>query len=150
GRILVPVGVAIAIVGFVLVLLAAVSFPPGLAPWYIAAAMSVAGFGTGLVISPNQAITLSDVPVTQAGVAGSMTQLGQRVGNAIGFAAVVSTFYSVIHSETGKATTLVTFHDGLRNGLLVVFGLFVLTLIVALVDLIGYRRRRAAATSALD
>ena len=36
----------------------------------------LAGLGSGLVISPNQTITLAQVPVEQAGAAGGVLQTG--------------------------------------------------------------------------
>ena len=40
----------------------------------------VAGLGGGLVISPNQTLSLSQVPVERAGSAGGVLQTGQRIG----------------------------------------------------------------------
>ena len=68
------------------------------APWCIA------GIGGGLVISPNQTLALADIPVKQGGLAGSVGQLGQRIGTAVGTAVALSLFYSTIYRETGAAT----------------------------------------------
>lgn len=134
GKRTVTGGLAVASVGFVLVLLAAILLPADLAPWGMAAAMTIAGAGGGAVISPNQTLLLSEVPVTQGGVAGSFAQVGQRAGTAIGTAAVSSTFYATIFRETGMATDLVIFHDALRNGFLVAFGFLVAALVFSLLD----------------
>ncbi len=145
GRLLVVAGLMSVVVGFALVICAAILLPPDLSPWYMAAAMTVAGAGGGFVISPNQTLTLAQVPVAMAGVAGSMSQVGQRVGTAIGVAAGSSTFFATLYREEGQASSLAIYHDGFRNGALVSLGLVVVALTFALLDL---RSRRMAATSA--
>jgi EmrB/QacA subfamily drug resistance transporter len=142
GRMLVVAGLIAVIVGFGLVVCAAVLLPPELSPWYMAAAMTVAGAGGGFVISPNQTLTLADVPVAMGGVAGSMAQVGQRVGTAIGVAAATSTFFATLYREAGETDSITTYHDGFRNGALVSIALFVVALAFALVDL---RKRRQLA-----
>ena len=62
--------------------------------WATLLPLTVAGIGGGLVIAPNQALTLSEVPVERAGTAGGLLQTGQRIGAAIGIAAVGSAFFS--------------------------------------------------------
>lgn len=56
----------------------------------------VAGVGGGWVISPNTTMTLRSVPVAMAGSAGGALQTGQRIGAAIGGAALAGLFYSVL------------------------------------------------------
>ena len=67
----------------------------------------VAGLGSGLVISPNQTITLSQVPVEQGGTAGGLLQVGQRIGAAVGIAAVGSVFYAQLDDTRGDRFTAV-------------------------------------------
>jgi MFS family permease len=145
GRRLVVVGIVLAIVGLVLVTLAAVLLSPEQAPWFMAFAMALAGAGGGFVISPNQTLTLQDVSLGQAGVAGSLTQVAQRVGTAIGVAGSSAMFFSTIYRETGEEGRLTVYHDALRNGMLVCIGLLFVALAVALVDL---RKREVAAEAA--
>lgn len=139
GRQLVVLGLLTVVIGFVLVLLAGLFAPADIAPWLIAAAMTVTGAGGGLVISPNQTLTLTEVPVTEGGVAGSMAQVGQRVGTAIGVAAVISTFYATLYAEANQPDRVHVFRDGFLNGILVVLGLVAVALGIALVDLFGRR-----------
>jgi MFS family permease len=135
GRQLVVIGLAIVVVGITM-----------------AAAMLVAGVGAGFVISPNQTLTLAEIPVTEGGVAGSMAQVGQRVGTAVGVAAASATFFSTLYAEAaGDAeASLAVYHDGFRNGFLVTISLVAVALALGLVDL-GQRRpparRRAGARS---
>jgi len=141
GRSLVVAGLAFVMVGFVLAVLAAVLSPPELTPWLMAGALGVAGLGGGFVISPNQTLTLAEVPVSEGGVAGSMGQLGQRIGTAIGVAGASSTFFSTLYSESGgSGPGLSAYHDSYRNGLLVALSLIAVALILGLVDM----RQRAA------
>jgi hypothetical protein len=121
------------------VLLAGLNAGPDLAPWLIAAAMTITGAGGGFVISPNQTITLAEVPVTQGGVAGSMAQVGQRAGTAIGVAAVISTFYATLYAEGDSEGHVQLFRDGFLYGMLVALGLVLVALVIAGIDLIAGR-----------
>ncbi|WP_150308361.1 MFS transporter [Planctomonas psychrotolerans] len=134
GRSLVVGGLAIVLLGFGLVLVAAIVTPPEVTPWAMSAAMLVAGAGGGFVISPNQTLTLAEVPVTQGGVAGSMAQVGQRVGTAMGVAVATSTFYATLYEERG-GDSIEVYHDAFRNGLFVALGLMALALLIGLFDL---------------
>ncbi|WP_431796858.1 MFS transporter [Microbacterium kunmingense] len=133
------VGVLIAVVGLVT---AAVFSAPTLTPYLMAAVMVVGGFGGGLVIAPNQTLTLAEIPVKQGGVAGSVGQLGQRIGTAVGTAVALSLFYATIYREQGNADDLVVYHDAYLYGMLSVAGFLTLALIVSILDL---AKRKAAA-----
>ncbi|MDO4141822.1 MFS transporter [Clavibacter michiganensis] len=150
GRQLVVIGLAIVAVGITLLLLAAVLTPQEVTPWAMAAAMLVAGVGAGFVISPNQTLTLAEIPVTEGGVAGSMAQVGQRVGTAVGVAAASATFFSTLYAEAagGGHASLSVYHDGFRNGFLVTIALVAVALTLGLVDLGQRRRRRERAATA--
>jgi MFS family permease len=54
------------------------------------------GVGGGFVVSPNITMTLRDVPVRMAGAAGGALQTGQRLGAALGTAALPGLFYLVL------------------------------------------------------
>jgi hypothetical protein len=108
--------------------------------------MLVGGFAGGLVISPNQTLTLADIPVRQGGVAGSIGQLGQRVGTAVGTAVALALFYATVYREQGSKPDLVVFHDAYAYGMIAV-GIFLgLALIAGVVDLAVRRRRGAPMT----
>jgi hypothetical protein len=66
--------------------------------WATAAPLLLAGFGNGLVISPNQTLTLAEVPVRRGGSAAGVLQTGQRLGSAVGIAAVGSVFFARLAS----------------------------------------------------
>jgi hypothetical protein len=86
------------------------------------------------VISPNQTLTLQDVPVVQGGVAGSVAQVGQRAGTAIGVAAATSTYFATIYRETDVAA-LTAYADAFHNGLYVALGIVGVAVVFSLLDL---------------
>ena len=83
--------------------------------------------GSGLVITPNITLTLSQVPVATAGTAGGVLQTGQRIGAAAGIAVTGSVFTGTLASSGDGAVAF-------RAGLLVITGLVVLATVVAVVD----------------
>ncbi|WP_432487414.1 MFS transporter [Kineococcus sp. SYSU DK018] len=116
----------------------------------LAACLAVTGAGSGLVISPNQTLTLADVPRSVAGTAGGVLQTGQRIGSAMGVAAVTAVFFSTLAGEGlsgaagGRAGDVpapvrAAFGEALSTGLRVSIALVVVALVLALLDL---RRRR--------
>jgi MFS family permease len=105
--------------------------------WYIAAPLLFAGIGSGLVISPNQTLTVSEVPVERAGTAGGLLQTGQRIGSALGIAAVGSVFFAHLASSNGD------YPDAFAIGALVSFAFVVIALAVALVEIALDKRRRS-------
>jgi hypothetical protein len=106
--------------------------------------MALGGFGGGLVISPNQTLTLADIPVNQGGLAGSVGQLGQRIGTAVGTAVTLSLFYATIYSESGSAVTedLGIYHDAYGFGMLAVAIFIAVAFGVGVADLSARRRQR--------
>jgi len=133
GRPLVVVGLSFVLAGFGLVVLASVIVPDPYIPIAVAIAMTVAGAGGGAVISPNQTLMLEDIPVHQGGLAGSLAQVGQRIGTAIGLAATLSTFFFVLADEVNEPLS-VAYHDAFIVAATVVVGLVVAALLFALMD----------------
>lgn len=133
GRPLVVVGLLAVLAGFGLVVLASVTIPDPYMPWAVAVAMTLAGAGGGAVISPNQTLMLEDIPVHQGGLAGSLAQVGQRIGTAIGLAAALSVFFFVLADEANEPLS-VAYHDAFAIALTVVVGLVALALVFALLD----------------
>jgi EmrB/QacA subfamily drug resistance transporter len=139
GRALVVVGLVVAVVGFALSLTAAVLSPPELTPWLMAAALLVAGAGGGAVISPNQTLTLSEVPVAEGGVAGSVAQVGQRVGTAVGVAGASAVFFSMLNADLA-GSKLGDYHLAILGGGGIAIVVMVGALVFALADLRARRR----------
>ncbi|GAA2659065.1 drug resistance transporter, EmrB/QacA subfamily [Actinosynnema pretiosum] len=101
GRKLTVLGLALVVAGLVATGLLLRLAPPHLAGWWAAGALLVGGIGGGWVISPNTTLTLRNVPVRMAGAAGGALQTGQRIGAAIGSAALAGLFYLVL-ADTGE------------------------------------------------
>jgi EmrB/QacA subfamily drug resistance transporter len=112
------------------------------AGWAVAAPLLVAGVGGGMVISPNTTLTLESVPAQMAGAAGGALQTAQRIGAAIGTALLATVYY---HALTGRAATLSgrNFGAAVSDALLCAAGLMLLTLLIAVAELIAERRRAA-------
>ena len=110
----------------------------------MAAPLLLAGLGSGLVIAPNQTLTLSEVPVGNAGSAGGTLQTSQRVGSSIGIAAVGSVFFARLGPGDWAAA-----YD---HGLLVSVAFVLAALVVALADVVAGRRgkRRRTTPEATD
>ncbi|WP_069169510.1 MFS transporter [Streptomyces griseus] len=134
GRPLIVVGLAMVAAGLGLTALAAHLVPGRGAGLAMAAPLLLAGLGSGLVIAPNQTLTLSEVPVPNAGSAGGTLQTSQRVGSAIGIAAVGSVFFARLGAD-GWA-------DAYDRGLIVSVAFVLAGLIVALADVVAGRRGR--------
>ncbi|MGR2753705.1 MFS transporter [Agromyces arachidis] len=143
GRPLVVGGLVLLLAGFGLLVLVAVVTPPSLTPWLMAGVMLVAGAGGGFVIAPNQVLALAEVPVAQGGLAGSVGQLGQRIGTAIGTAVALSLFFSTVYLAPVAESGVDVFHRAYALGMASAGGLLLVALSVGLVDL---RQRRAEGT----
>ncbi|WP_224751272.1 MFS transporter [Microbacterium helvum] len=142
GRVVVVwglVGMMLCVAGLVLT---ALYSDPAWVPYIAAVVMTIGGAGGGLVIAPNQTLTLADIPVKQGGLAGSVGQLGQRIGAAVGTAVALSMFYAAIYRESGSHDDLVVFHDAYAFGMLSVGVFLALAFLVAIVDLTARRRTR--------
>ncbi|WP_405578764.1 MFS transporter [Streptomyces sp. NBC_01190] len=131
GRPLVAAGLVMVIIGLLGATLAAHLDTGRTVGFTTAAPLLLAGMGSGLVISPNQTLTLSEVPVAGAGSAGGVLQTAQRIGSAVGIAAVGSVFFSRVDSRHADYTA------GFELGLLTSTGLAALALVVALFDILG-------------
>lgn len=98
GRLLTVCGLAGVICGLGGAALLLRFAPVGIAPWIAAPVLFLGGIGGGFVVSPNITMTLRDVPVDMAGAAGGALQTGQRLGAAVGTAALPGLFYMVLGS----------------------------------------------------
>ncbi|MFF9458549.1 MFS transporter [Streptomyces flaveolus] len=109
GRLLTVWGLVAAMAGLGTTALVLWLAPSDHAAWFAAPALLVGGLGSGCVISPNITMTLRDVPVRMAGAAGGALQTGQRLGGAVGTAALPGLFYltlSATHDDYHEAMAL--------------------------------------------
>jgi EmrB/QacA subfamily drug resistance transporter len=138
GRRLVAAGLLLVALGFVGTLVAVRLVPDQGTGWATLAPLVIGGLGAGLVISPNQALTLSEVPVDRAGTAGGLLQVGQRIGAAVGIAAVASVFFARVAATRGD------FASAFEHGLFVATAFIVAAFVLAVVDVLVDRRLRRA------
>lgn len=140
GRQLIVVGTVLVLIGLGgVVFVVANHYGPNLG-WWLVLPLLVAGIGSGLTISPNQTLTLSEVPVEQGGSAGGLIQVGARVGSAIGIAAVGSVFYSALASSKGD------YAQGLPLGLGVSLVFVAAALVAGIVDVVVGKVRHTEAS----
>lgn len=131
-------GLALMLAGFVAVALLVPVIDAASGPLAIAAALVPAGIGAGFVMGSNQMRMLSRVPVTEAGVAGSFAQVGQRVGNAVGVSIGTSAFFGALAAAGGQGDA--AFRQAGSAGMAVVLTVIGLAVVVAAVDLAASRR----------
>ena len=129
GRALVAVGLGMVIVGLLVTDLVLTRVSGSSAGWAIALPLLFTGIGSGIVISPNITLTLSQVPVERAGSAGGVLQTGQRIGSAVGIAAVGSLFFNRLAGSHGD------WQQAISGALRLCDVLVALALVVALADL---------------
>lgn len=128
GRKVVIGGLFSAILGLVLSILVVWLHAQGLASeWWLLFSLSFIGIAQGAVISPNQALTLAEVPLQYAGSSGGIMQTGQRVGTSVGIAVITAISFGVLAVSTWAAAFMV--------GFLVIAMIVVVSLGVAFRDL---------------
>jgi MFS family permease len=133
GRRLTVMGLAAVVVGLGLAGLVLRHVTGDTAAWAAAGPLLLGGLGGGMVTSPNITLTLEDVPVRMAGVAGGALQTAQRIGGAIGTAVLVGVFSVVLDDSGGDYPAAVS------ATLLCAAGVMFLGLVLAVAELV--RRR---------
>jgi EmrB/QacA subfamily drug resistance transporter len=129
GRWLTVIGLATTVMGLVTTALLLAHATGTATAWTVAAPLLAAGFGGGMVTSPNLTLTLQHVPVAMAGAAGGALQTAQRIGAAAGSAVLVTIFYNQFSQADAVYPTAIS------HTLLYAAGFMVLALSLAIVDL---------------
>ncbi|USQ75587.1 MFS transporter [Ornithinimicrobium cryptoxanthini] len=128
GRRLVIGGLYLALIG--LGLSAAVVFlheAVGLSVWWLLLTLSLIGVAQGTVISPNQTLTLAEVPLRYAGSSGAIMQTGQRMGTSIGIAVITAAVFAALQVSSWSTATAL--------GFALIAGVILVALAVAYKDL---------------
>lgn len=134
GRKLVIGGLVLALFGLGLSIGVVILADAGhLSIWWLLVSLSFIGVAQGTVISPNQTLTLAQVPLDYAGSSGAIMQTGQRIGTAVGIALITAATFYALSATSWTVAMVVGF------GLISV--VVVLALLVAFKDL---RDRRQA------
>lgn len=133
GRNVPVIGSAIVVISVFATALVAQYASPEVVPWAIVGFLSVAGIGSGLVISPNQSLTLESAPREAAGVGGAVLQTVQRIGTAVGMSVVTAVFFAAEVQEHPESIGL-SMQAGFAHSMLVIGAIVSLTLLANLVD----------------
>lgn len=142
GRKVVSTGLVLVFLGMATTVLAAYLVPGSNIGYAAAVPLLVAGFGSGLVISPNLTLSLDQVPVIKAGIAGGVLQTGQRIGSAAGIALVGSVFFAHVASSKGD------WAQSFEVGMTAAAALVVVALVLALTDQVMGSKSRASRLAA--
>lgn len=133
GRVMVLWGLGIGVLGLAAsaaIVLAHDS--TGLSEWWLLLTLGLLGIGQGLVVSPNQTLTLADVPLAYAGSAGGIIQTGQRIGTSIGIAVITGIAFSLAATNG--------WGPALAVGFAAIIIVLILAAAVAVADLVAQRR----------
>lgn len=105
GRPLVVAGTALVTVSALGLGLVAHAVPAPGRIWAVGVVAALLGVGSGLTMTPNQALAVEDIPVATGSTAGGLFQTLQRVGSAVGITVVTLAFYSALTPAdvTGQA-----------------------------------------------
>lgn len=110
GRRVVIAGIWLVLLGLALCVLVVYLRELGLASeWWWLATLSLLGIGQGAVISPNQALTLEEIPLEYAGSSGGVMQTIQRIGTSVGIAVVTAVSFTVLAASDWTAALAVGF-----------------------------------------
>lgn len=97
GRRVVIGGLLFAVAGLVLSIAVVILHEAGyVSVWWLVLTLAFVGVAQGSVISPNQTLTLADVPLDYAGSSGAIMQTGQRIGTSVGIAIITSAAFAVL------------------------------------------------------
>lgn len=107
----------------------------GLSIWWLLLSLAFFGLGQGSVISPNQTLTLAEVPLAYAGSSGAIMQTGQRIGTSVGIAVITAIVFAVRPYSS--------WHVAVSLGLLTIVLIISLALVMAIKDLRDRRTNQA-------
>lgn len=77
--------------------------------WWLMLTLSFVGLAQGSVISPNQTLTLMDVPLDYAGSSGAIMQTGQRIGTSVGIAMITAAVFGSLSLTSWPQATMIGF-----------------------------------------
>src|SRR5690625_2286395 len=111
----------------------------GLNIWWLLLSLAFFGIGQGATISPNQALTLAEVPLDYAGSSGAIMQTGQRIGTSVGIAVITAIVFTIEPHSSWFTAVIVGF-----SAILLIMSL---SFFVAIKDLIDRRRAQSSVAS---
>ncbi|GAB3676762.1 MFS transporter [Angustibacter aerolatus] len=116
----------------------------------LALPLLVLGLGSGAIITPNQALSLSAVDPRTGSVAGGVLQTAQRLGSAIGQAVLGATFFAAVGAgaSASGAARVDAYSRAVSAAVLVTLAFTAAALVLGLLDLRQSRRARTADAAA--
>lgn len=112
GRWVLVLGCSLVAIGLALVLVVLHVGGATISAWDLTLPLLIGGIGNGLFIAPNQDFILASVPRQDAGSASGMLATAQRVGGALGIAAVGTLFFSSVNVKPGPHAVAAGFSHG--------------------------------------
>lgn len=110
GRKVVIGGLLVGIAGLALAVLAVHLHEQGqIGIWWLVAALMPVGIAQGAIISPNQTLTLAEVPIAYAGSSGAVMQTGQRIGTSVGIALITSVLFAALAVTSWPRAVMLAF-----------------------------------------
>lgn len=110
GRKVVIGGLLFAIVGLAASIAVILLHEDGhLSVWWLLLSLSLIGIAQGSVISPNQTLTLAEVPLQYAGSSGAIMQTGQRIGTSIGIAVITAAVFAALSATSWPVAVSIGF-----------------------------------------
>ncbi|MGM0697606.1 MAG: MFS transporter [Actinomycetota bacterium] len=136
GRRLVVWGIALCLVGLVATIAVVALLSQGIgSEWWMLLTLAFIGTAQGMVISPNQTLTLQEVPLRYAGSSGGVLQTGQRIGTSMGLAIMTALAFSI--------TAVSNWHWGMMGAFVAIAVIVILAGIVGLIEVRRGGPRRA-------
>ena len=132
GRMVLIAGCAMVASGLALTALVIHLTAPVPGGWELAGPLLLAGLGSGIVVAPNQDFVLARVPRQDAGTAGAILGMTQRVGSALGIAVIGTILFGNLHVRPGPDAVAAAFSRAAQTALLANVGLVVVALILVL------------------
>ncbi len=77
--------------------------------WWLLLSLSFIGLAQGAIISPNQALTLAEVPLEYAGSSGAIMQTGQRIGTSVGIAVITAAVFASLAASSWTTAVVIGF-----------------------------------------
>jgi MFS family permease len=136
GRRLVVWGIVTCLFGLLATIAVVVLLSQGIgSEWWMLLSLAFIGTAQGMVISPNQTLTLQEVPLEYAGTSGGVLQTGQRIGTSMGLAIMTALAFSI--------TAVSSWHMGMVGAFAAIAVIVILAGIVGLIEVRrgGSRRR---------
>ncbi|SMX65827.1 MFS transporter [Brevibacterium linens] len=136
GRRLVVWGIALCLLGLLATIGVVALLSRGIgSEWWMLLTLAFIGTAQGMVISPNQTLTLQEVPLRYAGSSGGVLQTGQRIGTSMGLAIMTALAFSI--------TAVSNWHWAMMGAFVVIAVIVILAGVVGLIEVRRGGPRRA-------